>query len=153
MDRRVKISERNRETQAVENKLRISKRAMRYQEFRPHPILSKYIECFRLLEGNDEKSILEPQRILPDGCIELLFHFKSRNRRFTSDSKTVDEPRSFINGQIKRYIMIEPTGALAVWGIRFRPSGAYPFLLLPTGCRIFTILLSYFCLYLRTLIL
>ncbi len=104
---------------------------MNYQEFQPNPILGKFIECFWLLESSDKKSQTEPQKILPDGCVEMLFHFKSLNRRFTSDNETVAEPRSFLSGQIKRSIMIQCTGSVGVLGVRFRPSGAYPFLRQP----------------------
>lgn len=104
---------------------------MHYQEFQPNSILSKFIECFWLLESSDKKSQTEPQKILPDGCIELLFHFKSLNRRFISDDESIAEPRSFFSGQIKRSIMIQSTGAVGVLGVRFRPAGAYPFLRLP----------------------
>ena len=104
---------------------------MNYQEFQPNPILSRFIECFWILESNDPKSPPEPQKILPDGCIELLFHFKSLNRRFISDKESIAEPRSFFSGQIKRAIVIQATGATGVGGVRGRPAGAYPFLQLP----------------------
>ena len=104
---------------------------MNYQEFQPNPVLSKFIECFWLLESSDKKSQTEPQKILPDGCIELIFHFKSLNRRFISDDESIAEPRSFFSGQIKRSIMIQSTGAVGVFGVRFRPAGSYPFLRLP----------------------
>ncbi len=104
---------------------------MHYQEVQPNPALSKFIDCFWLLESNDKKSQTEPHKILPDGCIELLFHFKSLNRRFISNDESIAEPRSFFSGQIKRSIMIKSTGTVGVLGVRFRPAGAYPFLRLP----------------------
>ena len=104
---------------------------MFYKEFLPHPRLSAHIECYWILESDDRPFSLKPQKVLPDGCIELIFHFKSRNKRLTLENRPFVEPRSFVSGQIKQYIEIKPTGLVGVFGIRFLPAGAYPFLQLP----------------------
>lgn len=45
---------------------------MRYREFQSAPPLSKHVECIRLPEGADRRESAAPERILPDGCVELI---------------------------------------------------------------------------------
>ena len=43
----------------------------------------------------------------------------------------VRQPRSFIVGELTRFLLLQPTGDVAVMGVRFRPGGAYRFLPFP----------------------
>lgn len=104
---------------------------MRYREFKPSPLLSKYIECFWVLKSDSKAVSSAPQKILPDGCVELLFHFGDPVKRHISENKVIIPPRSYISGQIKSYLLIEPTGRMGTFGIRFRPWGAHAFWDLP----------------------
>lgn len=46
---------------------------MRYSETKPRYPLSRFVECFWRLESDAPSSSAE--RILPDGCIELILNF------------------------------------------------------------------------------
>jgi hypothetical protein len=48
---------------------------MRYREFSPIPQLAKFVECFWTLENDGPSLATEPERILPDGCVELILNF------------------------------------------------------------------------------
>lgn len=98
---------------------------MFYKEIQPSHILSKYIKCFWILEGYDPYPSKE--RILPDGRIELMFHygdlFKQNNNELSY--------RSFVTGQITQSIEIEPPAKTGIVGVRFLANGAEAFLQLP----------------------
>ncbi len=105
---------------------------MRYREFKPRLPLAEHVECFWTVQGDQ----LNPgqsaaQRILPDGCIEIIFHLADRVRRYSTDQKSDLQPVSFVSGPTKRFILIEPTGRYETFGVRFRPGMLFPFLRVP----------------------
>ncbi len=67
-----------------------------------------------------------PERILPDGCAELIFHFGDKFQRLSGDSHT-DQPDMLLVGQLKKAIVLQATGKTGILGIRFYPWGLYPF--------------------------
>jgi AraC-like DNA-binding protein len=77
------------------------------------------------------KLIPAAERILPDGCVELVFNLADPFRRFHANGKTEVQPRMLITGQMRSYALIQPSGRVMLWGIRFRPSGAFAFLHVP----------------------
>jgi AraC-like DNA-binding protein len=86
------------------------------------------VECFWTLEGDKPSS--DPERILPDGCVELILNFGAKFLQHREDHREV-QPRNFLVGQMTAPILISPTGAVQVIGIRFHPGGTAPFLRLP----------------------
>ena len=100
---------------------------MKYQEFLPDPLFRNYIHCFWRLENKQKIVKLQPQRILPDGCMELIFHYGEKNSRLNGKGQAELEPRSLVSGQIKRHIQIQNNGQVGVFGVRFRPHGLYSF--------------------------
>ena len=101
---------------------------MRYSEIKPRPPLSRFVECFWTLEGDEPSD--QPERILPDGCIELILNFGAEFSQHC-DGKHSLQPRNFLVGQMTGPILISPTGAVHLLGIRFHPGGTLPFLQLP----------------------
>jgi len=68
---------------------------------------------------------------MPDGCIELIFNLADPFKRYHAENKIEIQPATLLAGQMQRYAMIAPTGSVKLFGIRFHPGGAYPFLQLP----------------------
>ena len=101
---------------------------MLYSEFKPQPPLNRFVECFWTLESDVPSS--QPERILPDGCIELVLNFGARFSQHSGDALAL-QPRNFLVGQMTGPIMISPGGPVQVLGIRFHPGGTVPFLRLP----------------------
>ena len=101
---------------------------MEYCERRPKPPLSSFVECFWTLES--ETPSTQPERILPDGCVELILNFGARFSQHDDDKPRL-QPRSFLVGQMTGPILISPTGAVQLLGIRFHPGGTLPFLRVP----------------------
>lgn len=103
---------------------------MHYEEIRPAERLAKLIKCFWVLESPSAPSPSQ-ERILPDGCTEIVFHMGDPFAQHNSDGTTERQPLALLVGQMRRHLLIQPTGRVSVLGVRFWPGGAYPFLLLP----------------------
>jgi AraC-like DNA-binding protein len=67
-----------------------------------------------------------PERILPDGCTELIFHYGDNYQRI-SGGEPIEQPKNILVGQIKQAIELQATGMTGMFGIRFHPWGLYPF--------------------------
>lgn len=104
---------------------------MNYSEHRPSPALAKYLEVIWFV--SEDESAPAPdlsERVLPDGCIEWIFHLGTPFRRCINGDWEV-QPRSFVVGELTRFILLQATGPTATMGVRFRPGGAYRFLPAP----------------------
>src|ERR1700752_4720939 len=101
---------------------------MNYCEVNPQSPLSSFIECFWTLET--EVPSTQPERILPDGCVELILNFGAQFSQHDEGELKL-QPRSFLVGQMTGPILISPTGPVQLLGIRFHPGGTLPFLSLP----------------------
>ena len=100
---------------------------MNYQTYTPVPKLSKYVKCYWTLENSDATPQISNERIFPDGCIELVFHYGDLFKEHKTDRSSDLQPRSFIYGQLEKFIEIKATGKIGVFGIRFLPNGLKPF--------------------------
>lgn len=101
---------------------------MRYAEYPPPPALTGYVRCLWVLEGPPAPGEAPRERILPDGCMELIVHYGDRFLRYPRESAPLLQPRTLVVGQLTRYLEIQPTGAVGILGVRFEPGGARPFL-------------------------
>ena len=103
---------------------------MRYSEIPPRPPLNESLECFWTLEGDGPSPGGAPERILPDGCVELILNFGERFSQHNENQREL-QPRHFLVGQMSGPILISPNGAVQLLGIRFHPGGTSPFLRVP----------------------
>ncbi len=99
---------------------------MNYNTFSPTTELEAIVKCYWTLESAAEP-IPQKQRIVPDGCIEMIFHFGDLYKQYLEDGSSIIQPRSFVFGQIISYLDIEPTGATAIFAVRFHPDGFIPY--------------------------
>jgi AraC-like DNA-binding protein len=111
---------------------------MRYIEQQPSPTLIQHLECFWFLSATDSSPTTgASEKVLPDGCVEWIFHLGSPFQRSIATGTTAIacgwecQPRSFVVGELTRFLLLRPTGDVAVMGVRFRPGGAYRFLPFP----------------------
>ncbi|HEX3184901.1 MAG TPA: AraC family transcriptional regulator [Pyrinomonadaceae bacterium] len=103
---------------------------MRYREIPPRPPLNSFVECFWTLEGDGPALGSPPERILPDGCVELILNFGDRFSQHDNDAREL-QPRHFLVGQMSGPILISPNGAVQLLGIRFHPGGTSAFVRVP----------------------
>lgn len=98
---------------------------MRYRETKPTPPLRQFVECYWTLEG-EESLDSPPERILPDGCVELILNFGDRFLQYV-DSGRKPQPQHLVVGQMTGPVLISGNGAVELLGIRFQPGGTSPF--------------------------
>jgi AraC-like DNA-binding protein len=101
---------------------------LRYSEFPPHPELAGLVRCIWLLEG---PRTMEPERVLPDGCPELVLHYGDPFVRLDELGRAHPQRRSVFAGQLQRPLDLAPTGPAGMIGVRFEPAGAAPFVGVP----------------------
>lgn len=103
---------------------------MKYEVHIPVSELQPFIKCFWTLE---QETAEEPQRqrVLPDGCMEMIFHYGDHYRQYFNDGSSIIQPKSFVFGQISSYIEIAPTGITGIIAARFLPEGLVPFIDIP----------------------
>lgn len=100
---------------------------MEYEQYVPHERLSPFIKCYWSLESGPGNAPHSRERVFPDGCIELLFHYGDLFTKFSASGRPQVQPRNFVHGQIKKFIELEATGKIGMLGIRFHASGLRPF--------------------------
>lgn len=103
---------------------------MNYQTFEPDQALTAFIRCYWTLEGPKEEKP-EKQTIVPDGCMEMIFHYGDLYKQYLDNGNSIIQPRCFVIGQLTRPLEIEPTGETGIFSIRFHPEGFLPFTTTP----------------------
>lgn len=98
--------------------------------YREHPVprdLVPFVKCIWSLEGDEPIYHAPRERILPDGCVELVIHFEDPFRTHFANGETALQPQSFVAGQMRRFLEIEPAGRMGLIAVRFHARGAYLF--------------------------
>ena len=107
------------------HRLKHSKR-MFYGEAKPSRRLSSFIKCYWVLVNNLEEVQGTPEVIMPDGCPEIIFNLAEPFKRHRADRVEI-QPKAIVVGQMKGRVLVEPTRNVSLFGVRFDPSGLYPF--------------------------
>lgn len=103
---------------------------MDYQTYLPREELSAFIKCYWTLSAA-EPAAEEKQRIVPDGCMEMIFHAGDRYRQYLTDGTCILQPKYFVFGQITQPLEIAATGITRIFSVRFHPDGCLPFINMP----------------------
>jgi AraC-like DNA-binding protein len=99
----------------------------RYREYPVCAALASFIKCIWSLESDSPVYHALPERILPDGCVELVFHFHDPFRTHFANAESTVQPQSFVVGQMKRFLEIAPAGRMGFVAVRFSARNAYRF--------------------------
>src|SRR5687768_5359410 len=73
----------------------VARTVMEYREIQPDPRLRAFVTCYWILRGENSGS--DTERILPDGCCELVFHCGDHFDQIL-DGKQVRQPRQLLIG-------------------------------------------------------
>ena len=95
---------------------------MNYQTFEPQTNLKSLIKCYWALEVPAEANP-QKQRIVPDGCMEMIFILGDDIKRYTSENEFIIQPRAIVVGQITEPFVIQPAGHVNCFAVRFYPYG------------------------------
>ena len=98
-----------------------------YREYAVHPTLAPFVKCIWSQESDRAFFDSGRERILPDSCVELVIHFHDPFLTTFADGTSALQPQSFVVGQMKRFLEIEPAGQIGLIAVRFRARGAYLF--------------------------
>lgn len=100
---------------------------MDYRELSPSPALRPYVRCYWTMRATADLGAAA-QRVLPDGCVEMVLNLGGRFVRHAPDGRVEVQPSRLLVGPTTRHMSITPTGEIRLVGIRFAPGGALPFL-------------------------
>ncbi len=104
---------------------------MQYRERRVRPPLDGFLECFWFLQGEAAPEERQVQRIVPDGCLEMIVHLGDPFARITPGGRPERQEPSFLVGQMTGCLLVRPGARVDTFGARFRPGGLTAFLSAP----------------------
>ena len=99
---------------------------MLYNTYEPSDDLRDFIKLYWTLqdEAHPDPDI---QRIIPDGCMEMIFHYGDHFKQMLGEGNSIVQPKCFVFGQITKTLEIAPTGVTDIFSVRFHPGGFIPF--------------------------
>jgi len=106
---------------------------MEYREFQPHPRLRPWVALIWTFELDDRLGFGPPERILPDGIVELIFHWGDPFMMAFAGEAPARQPRSFALAQTRRFVEIAPAGRSGFISVRFRHGGGCHFMRPPVS--------------------
>ncbi len=92
---------------------------MLYRELPPPPSLRAVVRCFWILRDADGAGAVE--RVLPDGCAELVVHRAAPMLRRHADGREETQPAAVVAGQLRTAALLVSTGAVDMVGVRLQP--------------------------------
>ena len=104
---------------------------IRYREFPVDEALAPYVRQLWLLECDRPAVFGGPERIVADGVVEAVFHYRRPFTMRFAGADAVAQPVSLLVSQISRYVEIQPAGAGGFVSVRFHPWGAHHFFAVP----------------------
>jgi len=93
---------------------------VRYTETRPASDLCRYVRCYWRLES---PSAGRAERIVPDGCPEIVFNLGDPFLRTRECGRGREQDVCLVVGQLRTSIFIEPSGRVDLFGVRLEPAG------------------------------
>lgn len=102
-------------------------------EFQPNPRLARFVKLYWVLELDDPLEFGPPHRIVTDGIVEAVFHFRQPFETSTGGGPYVRQPRGFVISQTQRPVVIRPEGKSGLISIRFQLGGAHHFFPVPVS--------------------
>lgn len=93
--------------------------------------LAPWVDCFWMIRSSHRRKGCLRMRVLPDGCMDLIFVSGKPLHVVQSDLTTRALPPAFGAGPMKRALVVLLSPATNVFGVRFAPGGAFPFLRIP----------------------
>ncbi len=93
---------------------------MLYERIQPSASLSRFIDCFWVIESDDPT--IHQQKIIPDGFPEIIFHY-GEPYRINISGEWSAQSNKLLAGQIRNHFLLENTGRSGMIGIKFRPHG------------------------------
>lgn len=98
-----------------------------------HPRLAPFVRLVWSMEADLPGEALAPERVLPDGIVEVVFHVGEPWVMRFGDGPLATQPRAFAILQAQRFIELHPSSATSFVAVRFHPWGVAQFIGLPAS--------------------
>jgi AraC-like DNA-binding protein len=98
-----------------------------------HPALAQHVQLIWTLDVDDAASFGRAERILPDGIVEAVFHYRTPFAMRYRGGGFDGQPASLVVSQTRRFIEIQPIGPGGFVSVRFFPWGASHFVGAPVS--------------------
>ena len=95
--------------------------SLKYIEYKAEDDLSDYIQLVWIAESESEYDHYPKERVLPDGIVEIIFHFAEPFITHRANGDKVKQPKGFAISQMKNFIEIESDGEIGFISVRFYP--------------------------------
>jgi AraC-like DNA-binding protein len=96
--------------------------ALRYVEQPAPAAIANAVECVWRVTDRVARPHRPPDRLLPDGCPELIVHVADRYAR-RIEGRFVHQPAAFLAGTLSRPWVVLAPSRVSTIGVRFRPGG------------------------------
>jgi AraC-like DNA-binding protein len=103
---------------------------MRYAEYAASPRFARVVDAYWILEG---QGCGDPDAILPDGRVELIFHYGAPFSRHRPDGRIERQSNALVAGQALAPVVLSHRGSAGVAGVRVRPAAARTLLGFPVN--------------------
>src|SRR5262245_30757289 len=97
---------------------------MEYRAVRLGPPLDRWVRCVWWARALELPAERPAERIVPDGCLEIVIHLGDPFARLTDDGGSHVQRPAVLAGQQLRAIRVRPQGRVFLFGIRFEPGAA-----------------------------
>lgn len=102
---------------------------MPYAELCPSSALAPYVDCFWLSEGGSKP---KKNRILPDGCVDILFSIRGQISSTCADQmQHLKSGQAYLAGTMTAFADVTLSERASLFGVRFKPFGFSSFFKLP----------------------
>lgn len=101
--------------------------SVRYVEREPQQPLGAFVRRIWCLESLPGAPPPPPDRVLPDGCPEIVVHFGG-DFGVATDGTPRTQPRTVVAGQLLSALELRPAGPVGLLGVRFHPGACGAFL-------------------------
>ncbi len=98
---------------------------MEYQELRPSSDLARIVRCYWTLRQAGDRPTQPREKILPDGCCEIVFNRADVFRKRAADGVWHEQPRVLVAGQLEKVLEVMPSGVIDLFSVRFQPTGLH----------------------------
>jgi AraC-like DNA-binding protein len=103
---------------------------MQIQIIKPLAIFASYIRYYWVLEADKSDGIVT-ERVIPNGAIEMMFHYRNPFKCLTSYNCVKKQPQSFLSGISSSYADVSTQGESGMITVTFYPHGACNFFPFP----------------------
>ncbi|MEQ6168521.1 helix-turn-helix transcriptional regulator [Ekhidna sp. MALMAid0563] len=95
-----------------------------FKEFSPQPVLAPFVQSFWIGDFNINRQDGFTQRVVPNGCVELIIHLEDDHcSLFTDENRWKETPNYLVIGTYQRPYDVQFSTPVKVFGIRFFPDG------------------------------